>query len=702
MTKSTYQVLLVEDDPSDAALTQRFLAKSRDVIFDVVVAPSIERASELLSLTVFDAVLLDLSLPDSEAGSLEPLAELHGRAPETAFVVLTGMDDDEIALQAMRRGAQDYLRKRDLSAPWLERALRYAVERNRAEVALTRSENRYALAARGTNDGIWDWDLVTDTVYYSPRWKAMLGFEEAEISQRPDEWLNRVHPEDLQKVKAELDLHFGGHAPHFQSEHRVRHASGDYRWVVCRGLAVRDSSGRNVRVAGSLRDITLRKEVEQQLQHDALHDVLTGLANRTLLRDRLGLAIARARRQGGQCFAVLFLDLDRFKNVNDSLGHLVGDQLLIQIAHRLEAIVRPGDTVARLGGDEFAILADFLQDPNPAKGLARRIEAVLEKPFEIEGHEIFASASIGISVDTGQYTSPEVMLRDADTAMYRAKLQGSGRFEVFDPTMHDTAVRILQLENDLQRGMEREEFHVRYQPIVSLADGRLTGFEALLRWRHPRRGVVYPDEFVAVAEETGLIVPLGEWVLTEACTQMAEWRRGLPTAPGLVVSVNLSTRQFRQSDLVARVCGALESARLEPDGLCLEITESMLMQDTESAIAKLTELRGLGVQIHIDDFGTGYSSLSYLHSLPTDVLKIDRSFVSGLGTRPHSAEIVSTIVALARKLGMQVAAEGLETQDQVTAFRDLSCELGQGYFFSRALDAGAAGELVEQHRAWAG
>ncbi|MFQ5857718.1 MAG: EAL domain-containing protein [Anaerolineae bacterium] len=571
---------------------------------------------------------------------------------------------------------------------------REITERKRAEEALRESEERYALAARGANDGLWDWDLKTNEVYFSPRWKSMLGCEEDEIENSPDEWFNRLHPEDLEQVKVDISAHLEGVTSHFENEHRMLHKDGTYRWMLSRGLAVRDADGTAYRMAGSQTDITERKRAEEQLLHDAFHDGLTGLPNRALFMDRLGRAVERARRRADYLFAVLFLDLDRFKVVNDSLGHTVGDELLIAIAHRLRVCLRAADTVARLGGDEFAILLEDINDVSDATHVADLIGEAVMLPFNADGHEVFASASIGIVLSETGYDRPEGVLRDADIAMYRAKELGRARHEVFDTAMRAGAVARLEVETDLRWSVERQEFEIHYQPIVSLADGRIAGFEALLRWQHPERGLVSPGEFISVAEETGLIVPIDRWVLREACRQVRAWQTQFRTDPPLSISVNLSSKQFAQPDLVEQVEQILQETGLDARSLRLEITESVIMGNIESAAAMLSQLRALGVQVQMDDFGTGYSSLSYLHQFPIDAIKIDRSFISRMDVDGDNSEIVQTIVALAHDLGMDVIAEGVETGEQLAHLRALACEYGQGYYFAKPLDSEAAVALV--------
>ncbi|MDB4951727.1 MAG: domain S-box/diguanylate cyclase protein [Gemmatimonadetes bacterium] len=447
-------------------------------------------------------------------------------------------------------------------------------------------------------------------------------------------------------------------------------------------------------------DITGRRAVEEQLRHDALHDALTGLPNRLLFMEHLARAILLARRDDAHQFAVLFLDLDRFKVVNDGLGHHVGDDLLVAVAGRLRASVRERDTVARFGGDEFAVLLDGIPDAEFASRAAERIQAAVSAPVALSGYEVFTSATIGIALSSSAYGRPEYLLRNADMAMYRAKAAGMGRYEVFDRAMHAAALLRLQTETDLRHAQERGEFRVFYQPILSLGDGRIAGMEALVRWAHPERGWISPPDFVPAAEETGLIFALGGWVLREACRQLGEWRRTVPGGEALTVSVNLSVKQFSQADLLEQVRRALDEAGLEPGALRLEVTESVLVENLESAAAILGRLKALGLKVHMDDFGTGYSSLGSLHRLPIDALKVDRSFVARLGTGRAASQLVRTIATLARELGLAVVAEGVETAEQLAELRALRCEYGQGYYFSVPVDADAMRALLLESPTW--
>ncbi|HJQ68102.1 MAG TPA: EAL domain-containing protein [Blastocatellia bacterium] len=595
------------------------------------------------------------------------------------------------ALAALAASAMAHI-ELERSSRALEQAL---AERHQAIESLTASEERYTLVVRSGNDGLWDWNLQTNEIDFSPRWKSILGFGEHELGSLPDEWFSRIHLEDVERVQADITSHLLGFTPHFQSEHRLKTRDGSYRWVMSRGLAAWDANRGVYRMAGSMTDVTERKESEERLLHNAYHDVLTGLPNRALFMDRLQRSLDRAKDRQDYLFAVLFLDVDRFKVVNDSLGHQVGDQLLVAIARRLEGTLRPGDMVARLGGDEFAIVLDHLKVSADATQAAERIQKELSAPFSLSGHEVFASVSIGIAMSLTPHDRPEDFIRNADTAMYRAKDQGRGRFEVFDKEMHARAIALLELETDLRRAITRNEFMVHYQPIVSLENWRIAGFEALLRWEHPERGFISPTKFIPVAEETGLIIPIGRWVLAEACKQLREWQQKYPSDPPLTVSVNLSGKQFSHPHLIEEISKILEETGLDARSLKIEITESAIIENIELATAILKQLKALGIRISLDDFGTGYSSLSYLHRFPIDTLKIDRSFVTRMNL-PKNSEIVHTIVTLAVNLGMDVIAEGVETREQVIHLTGLDCEYVQGYLLSKPVDGPAMEELIEQ------
>lgn len=618
---------------------------------------------------------------------------------KTIYIDILLINDKPIGMQVFfLRSAIPELSKKAIS--WVGQQVSIYIDHDISSKALKESEERYALAALGANDGLWDWNLKSNSAYYSSRFKSMLGFKEFELDDTTFDMFNRVHPDDNERVKAMLNTHIDGITPHFESVHRILHKDGSYRWVLSRGIALRNSFGSAYRVAGSITDITAHRLAEEQLLYSAFHDSLTGLPNRVLFIERLRLSIERAKRHHEQVFSVLFMDLDRFKVINDSLGHTVGDQLLVAIARRLESIVTEGDTVARFGGDEFAILVDGLKDTNAALQIAENVQHGLMASFHLVGHEVFTSASIGIAISSTGYLQPEDFLRDADTAMFRAKALGRARHVMFDTAMHARAMMVFRLETDLRRALDREEFRLHYQPIVSLKTGRIVGFEALIRWVHRQRGMVFPGEFIPVAEETSLIVPIGRWVLKEACRQLKVWQEQFPLMNHLTMSVNLSGKQFSQPDLIEQISQVFQETSLESRFLKVELTESMIMENAESAITMLNKLRSLNIQVQIDDFGTGYSSLSYLHRFPINTLKIDRSFVSRIGLEEENWEIAQTIVTLARNLNMDVIAEGIETSEQLNKLRMLDCDYGQGYFFSKPIAPESVNELLNRQPKW--
>lgn len=571
-------------------------------------------------------------------------------------------------------------------------------ERRRAEVGLRESEHRLNGILCSLEDVVWSVSATThETLYLNPAAEKIYGRSITEFFDDPDLWIKVVHPDDQQRVRAAtqaLDKKKSS-----ELEYRIIRPDGRVRWIHNRCRVICDPMGQSIRIDGIATDITGRKRMEEQLLHDAYHDALTGLPNRVLFVNRLKQAIGRAKRRSNYLFAVLFLDLDRFKVINDSLGHLVGDQLLIAIVQRLASCLVLETTIARLGGDEFAILLDPIKDPNDAAIVAEQIHQALKLPFNLNGYEIFTTASIGITLSATGYVQPEDVLRDADVALYYAKEHGKARSALFDSAMHDQAMALLQLEMALRWAIERQELQVYYQPIVSLTTGGIIGFEALVRWLHSKQDLISPAQFIPVAEETGLIIPIGLWVLNESCRQLRQWQMQFPDASKLTISVNLSSKQFSQPKLVDQVEQVLKETGLNPNDLKLEITESGIMDNAESADL-LRQLQALNVQLCIDDFGTGYSSLSRLRQFPINTLKIDRSFVSTMQESVEDAEVVQAIVTLAHNLGMDVVAEGIETAEQLAHLRRLHCEQGQGYFFSKPVNSDAVEALLAEGFRW--
>ncbi|HSO95229.1 MAG TPA: EAL domain-containing protein [Acidimicrobiia bacterium] len=503
-----------------------------------------------------------------------------------------------------------------------------------------------------------------------------------------------THPDDREAAHDATRRLVTGQDPNHRLEQRFVHTDGRPVWIALTASPVRDPHGHPLYLMSQIEDVTERRASGARLAHQAVHDPLTGLPNRVRFVERLQHALGS--QNGSGRVAVLFVDLDHFQVINDSLGHAAGDRLLVAVADRLRAAIRPSDTLARFAGDEFTILCTGVPDEATAFELAERIAAAVAKPLALVEGEVFVTASVGIAVATGELETPEILLRSADAAMHRAKEQGRARAEIYDTNSHDQAIRHLRTGNDLHRALERSELRIHYQPILSLETGQLAGFEALLRWEHPERGLVRPDEFVSLAEETGLVVPIGSWALEEACQRAAGWhRRGAP----VTISVNLSPRQLAEPSLPHVVASVLRKTQINPDKVWLEITESTLMRDAESAVTRLRALRALGVHLSVDDFGTGYSSMSYLKRFPVEALKVDRSFVDGLGREPEDSAICTAVISLAHALGLRAVAEGVETPEQLAELRTLGCEMAQGYLFGKPAPAEVYGERPDE-RGW--
>ena len=568
-----------------------------------------------------------------------------------------------------------------------------AIERKRAEDALVRSQERFELVSRATSDAVWDWNLSTNDIWWNVGFQKLFGYGSGAIGRGLDSWIGRLHPEDSDRVVHDRQRHIEDRKNYWSDEYRFLRADGTYAFVIDRGYVVYDSNATPVRMLGSMMDVTDRKSLEDQLTHQALHDPLTKIANRALFKNRVDHALTKLARSN-TTLAVLFLDLDNFKAINDSLGHAVGDKLLVSVAERLQDCLREADTAARLGGDEFAVLVESMYRPDEAVMIAERILSVFRQPFVIDGKEIHIGTSIGIAVSSPVALASEELLRNADLAMYLAKSQGKGKHIVFEAKMHEALMERIELEEELRRGIDQREFVIHYQPILDLTTNKMVGMEALVRWMHPRLGLLAPMKFIPMAEETNLIVPLGEWILGEACRQVQAWRVKHVGKLDVAVTVNISIRQFLQAELVELVSRALEKSGLPPNSLILEITESFMMQDTESTIEKLHELKKLGVRLAIDDFGTGYSSLSYLQRFPIDILKIDKSFIDKLGQGSEGNAVAKAIIMMGDSLNLKTIAEGIEHPEQISELQLLGCEAGQGFHFAKPLTVGDMDEFL--------
>ncbi|MEQ1909480.1 MAG: EAL domain-containing protein [Vicinamibacterales bacterium] len=701
-------MLLVDDDESSRALLRHRLEGAG---YEVTGASGHEALAYLDSHDV-SIVLLDAQMP--QAGGLEVLRAIRGRWTDAELPVLlvTTEGRAQDVASALELGANDYITTAVDFHIALAR-IRTQLARKDAEERLHSSEERYKLAADGANDGIWDWNLKTDQLYYSTRWKAIVGCSDEEVGTGPDEWFGRVHPEDLPRLHHDLDEHLDGRSHHFEVEHRIRHKSGAFRWVLTRGLAVRDTHGRPIRMAGSQADVTDGKIV----------DALTGLPNRVLLVDRLDRMLSGRRRQEGRHLAVLFLDLDGFKMVNDGMGHFYGDELLQAVAVRLRQSLRLSDTIARLaddvapvgiasgiaaglasehtiarlGGDEFVVLLHEVRDVVDATNIADRIHKALSAPFDVGGRELFTNASIGIALESPAYHRAEELLRDADTAMYRAKALGKGRSEVFDAEMREQVIERRHLDKALRLAVERREFVPFFQPIVDLSTGKLSGFESLIRWRRPGHGIVGPGDFVPLLLENRLIVPVGRRFFGDVCQLLRGWQEAHPSRADLRININFAGPQFNEVDLLDRLIEMLDNTGLSPASLVVEVTESTVIADFHHAGEVLNRIRDAGFLIVLDDFGTGYSSLSCLEHLPICGIKLDSSFIARQSRNPV---IMKAVVSLAQQLGLTVTAEGIETAEQCELMRRLGCGFAQGYLFGRPEPAESAGELIERNPEW--
>ncbi len=708
-THNNVHILMVEDNLDEAELIQEMIKVIHQPKFIIThkisLADGIDHIIQHRSgEDRIDIVLLDLHLPDGSR--FELYEKLRSHAPWVPIILLTNLNDEELALKMVSNGAQDYLLKTELDCKLLVRAIRYAIQRKQVDEALRESEERYMLAIQGANDGIWDWNIQTNEMYFSPRWVEILQYQPGEISNQPNEWINRIHPEDAEDTQFSLHQHLEGVSDHFECEHRLKKKDGAYIWGLVRGLAVRDQKGKAYRMAGSLTNITRQKETEEKLFHDAFHDNLTGLPNRALFLDRLRNAIERSKRFQKSNFAVLFFDLDRFKLINDSLGHFYGDQFLVKVADELKTCLRAYDSAARLSGDEFAVLLEDIHNTPDAIFIAERIQDALQTPIQINGHKIVISASIGITLSDPRYTIPEDILRDADIAMYHAKLLGKACHAVFEPSMHKRSIMRMELESELRDVLATEQscqqnLFIVFQPIVALQNDQILGFEALIRWSHPERGIIYPNEFIPLAEETGLIHLLGLWVIKESCKQVRVWQDQLSESKDnqpLSVSVNISGKQFSRPNLVDKIEEIIQECGITPASLNLEITERLLLENNDTIMRSLNRLRDLGINLQIDDFGRGYSSFSYLQNIPVDTLKIDSLFIQRIGQNPNNTEIIRSIVGLAKSLGLSVIAEGVETDSQFQELKNLECHFVQGYFISEGIRGDEAEKLIIENR----
>ena len=723
-TNSEILILIVDDLPDNLRVLSAAISGQG---YQIRCAKSGAIALMAVETTCPDLILLDIKMPDMDG------YEVCQRLKASEFrdipvIFLSALDDVFDKVKAFNIGGADYITKpfqieevlirvkHQLSLKVAESKicqLNQQLEQQNGQLEALNAELQFEIIERqimgetlkvseerlesilgSIEDVVWSMHpTATQFIYFNAAVAKIYGYPISNFFEDPEFWLKVIHIEDRDRIEiANRSIMTTGTV---SEEYRILRPDQEVRWVSDRRYLVYDRDGKVIRIDGIVRDITDHKRAQDQLVHDALHDSLTGLPNRNLFMDRVEQALKYGNRHSQYMFAVMFIDLDRFKMVNDMHGHMIGDQFLQAIAKILGSCLRSvGDTVARLGGDEFTILIDDIQEVSEALIIADRILSKLLHPINLPTQTIFASASIGIVISNRDYVNSTDLLRDADIAMYRAKSLGKGRYILFDKEMYEQNLRAIQLDSDLHYALEREEFELYYQPIMSLTSDKLAGFEALIRWHHPERGLVPPCEFIPIAEETGLIIGIGDWVINQACKQLSIWQSQFIEAKSLKMSINLTCQQIREKNLLEKLDRVLATTGIDGSTIRLEITESSMMDQGEETIAKLEQLRARNIQLSIDDFGQGYSSLSYLHRFPVNTLKIDRTFVEQMSLGGQNFEIIRTIIILAHALDMNVVAEGVETHEQMSMLKQLGCEYAQGYFFSRPIIAAAAEQMI--------
>jgi len=689
MNKKSIKILLVEDNPGDARLLREMLSRQEALDIELTHVSSMNGAENHIAKNAVDIILLDLGLPDVQG--LGAVRRARAAAPRVPLVVLTGLDDEALAAQVLQEGAQEHLIKGQIETRGLVRAMRYAIERKVMEEALLEEEEalfvekeRAQVTLNSIGDAVICTDISGNITFLNLVAERMTSWSREEAQGRPmaevfriiDATSRETTPNPMEKaVEQDRTVHLPSNCLLIQRD-------GSEIPVEDCVSPIHDREGKATGAVIVFRDVSAARAMALQMAHSFQHDFLTGLPNRMLLNDRVRQAIALAPRHLKKV-AVLFLDLDGFKHINDSLGHPIGDKLLQSIAKRLVTCVRGSDTVSRQGGDEFVVLLSEMQQSEDAAITARRMLEAVAKVHSIDQHDLHVTTSIGVSIYPDDGLDVETLIKNADTAMYQAKENGHQSYQFFKPAMNVRAVERQSIEESLRRALERQEFALHYQPIINLGTGEITGAEALIRWTHPTRGPVSPAQFIPVAEDCGLILPIGNWVLREACKQARSWvDSGLPLG---TMAVNISAIEFRDERFLEGVFGILKDTGLDPRSLELELTESVLMKRAESTESILKALRARGVQVAVDDFGTGYSSLSYLRRFPIDALKIDQSFVRQITTAPDETTIVTAVISMGRSLKLRVVAEGVETQEELAFLQAHQCDEAQGYFFSRPL-----------------
>lgn len=672
MVQTKAIILVVDDEKNNRRLLQAALEAKG---YHARLVASGQEALDYVQNWHVDLILLDIMMPEMDG--FEVLQHLRRRYTRTSLpvIMVTAMSASADITQALETGANDYVTK-PIDIEVMNARIHTQLSLKQARVALEKSIERFDLAVQGTSDGIWDWNLETNEIYYSPRWKGILGYDPHLIKNIPREWFERIHPEDRALLEQSLDNHLRGRDPKLECEYRMMHRDGTYRWVLTRGTALTKKDGTAYRVVGGQTDIT----------HNKLYDPQTGLYSRSLFEERLSGALLRCVETQASHGYMLLIGLDQFGFVRNSLGEMLEDELLIRIGKRLKDCIGSDDCLARFGGDNFALLMPRLSDQEKLYQCVATIRQALVRPFSFNDLEVFLHISMGVvHIDT-QAGDSKAVVRNAYAALEEAKRKGKDSEAIFDQRLHQASIDLLRTEAELRHGIEADEFVLHYQPIISLKQGRVVACEALVRWNHPRRGFLSPFHFIEQAESSGLIIELGDQILHKACSQARTW---MDAGTPVQVAVNFSAHQFHQKNMVRKVQETLELTGLPPDLLKIELTETALIEDIERTIRKLNELRELGIRISLDDFGTGYSSLSYLKRFPIDILKVDQSFIRHATADPTDAAITHAIIQLGYSLNMDIISEGVETAEHLEFLKKIGCDLFQGYYISRPIDAEA-------------
>ena len=675
---TTLKLLLVEDNAVNQAYLTAVIesvSKSEEKLeqgrFSVTISETLEESFVVLENQKIDIILLDLTLPDSHG--LATFENIHEKKPNIPIIILTGVDDTELALKAVKLGAQDYLIKGKINKLLLYRSIQYAIQRTSILAALIESEERYSLALQATNDGIWEWNLRSNTIYYSSRWGEILGLDSQEINGTSEEWFDRIHPEDVSRVEDEIHQHLSNETPKLYSEHRLLHKNGSYIWVRVQGKAMLDQEGSVKKIAGSLIDITAER----------LQDSLTGLPNKALFFDRIQSVVSRLQHNGGTNFVVMILELENYKLISSNFGPQAAEYALLSAVDKISRTIRETDSLARTGASEFGIILYDNPEVVEVDKIAKEIHKLISKPLLKDGTEFSMTVSIGMVFVDKAFESATEIYRDGVTALQKALQKGRGSTEIYDSEMRTKILNILQMEGRLLRAVERHEFLLQYQPIVSLQEKKVSSFEALIRWDSGGKRI-NPNEFIPIAEETDMIIRMGAWVIEEATIQLQRWsyKDNIDTS----VAINFSLRQFKDSDIINYLKKSLSIAKLAHEKIIVEVTESIAMNNISYSLQMLNVLNESGFTISIDDFGTGYSSLSYLKTFPINKIKIDKSFIDEVPHNPDSTAIVRAMIQMAHALSYEVVVEGIENEEQYNFCKEQGADYGQGYYISRPLD----------------